>query len=268
MSVPADLAQWYQEMVDDGEDVEGIPVDFANEIPHERMTRLTESAFLCFAIDALDPSVPVMPQMYNTDNEKIVMTKFRFPISADASTLAEPLLAHPDIVRGADNVLIWLKSDVSKTVLGQIEIQSSALIFQSNSVERGTVGVNLIQSLLGDLVGPAMGVHENLEDLVDLMPPNQTLEPDPLLQNNPEVQALMQSHLTEHYRRTLDEPIPMLGNQSPRACAADSEKRQSVVDWLKYLENTTAKTPGPSYDLRWMWVELELDRYRPVDTDE
>ena len=55
----------------------------------------------------------------------------------------------------------------------------------------------------------------------------------------------------------------MLDNHTPRACAADPEKRQNVVDWLKYLENSTSKAPGPSMDLGWLWIELELDDYRP-----
>ena len=41
-SVSADLAQWYQELVDDREYVEGISVDFVDDIAHERMTRLAE----------------------------------------------------------------------------------------------------------------------------------------------------------------------------------------------------------------------------------
>jgi hypothetical protein len=267
-SVPADLAQWYQELADEGEDVEGISEDFADDIAHERMTRLAESAFFCFALDVLDPPAPVMPEMVNTHDEKIVMTRFRFPTTTDTSTLTDALLAHPDIVHASENVLSWLASGASKTLLGQIEIRRDTLIFQTNSVERGRTGVHLIESLLGTWVGPAMGVHENLADLVDRLPPDQTLAPDPSLQDNPEVQALLQTHLMEHYRRTLDEPIPMLDNHTPRACAADPEKRQSVVDWLKYLENSTSKTSGSSTDLRWLWTELGLDAYRPKSTTE
>lgn len=118
-----------------------------------------------------------------------------------------------------------------KKMLGQIEIRRDALIFQTNSVERGRIGLHLIESLLGSWAGPARGVHENLADLVNRLSPDQTLAPDdPSLQDNPEVQALLQKHLMEHYRRTLDEPILMLDNYTPRACAADPEKRQSVVD--------------------------------------
>lgn len=266
-AIPADLAGWYQELVDDGEDVEGIPVNFANEIPLERMTRLAESAFMCFAINALDPSEPVLPELFNTDNERVVMTRFRFPIHATASTLVDTLSAHPELVRDSDETLSWLKSDASKTVLGTIQMQTGALIFQTNSVERGEAGVHMIQSLLGELVGPAMGVHENLADLMDLMPPDEAMDPDSLLQSSPEVRALLQSHLTEHYRRTLDEPIPMLDNESPRACAADPTKHKAVVDWLKFLENSSAKAPGASYDTGWMWTELGLEGYKPAETD-
>ena len=268
-SIPADLAQWYQELVDEGDDVEGISEDFVDDIAHELMIRLAESAFFCFAMDVLDPPAPVMPQMVNTDDEAIVITRFRFPITTDINTIMEALVAHPDIERMSESVLTWLSKGASKTMLGQIEIRSDALIFQTNSVERGRTGVHLIESLLGSWVGPAMGVHENLADLLDRLPPDQTLAPDDTsLQDNPEVQALLQTHLMEHYRRTLDESIPMLDNHTPRACAADPEKRQSVVDWLKYLENSTSKAPGPSMDLGWLWTELGLDDYRPKSITE
>ena len=121
-SVPEDLAQWYLELVNEGEDVEGISEDFVDDIVQERMTRLAESAFFCFAMDVLDPPAPVMPQMVNTDDEAIVMTRFRFPITTDNSTITNAIVAHPDIERTAENVLVWLSSGATKTMLGQIKI--------------------------------------------------------------------------------------------------------------------------------------------------
>ena len=183
-------------------------------------------------MEVLDPSVPEIPEMVNTNDESIVMTRFRFPVIADTSIIRDALLAHPDMVQASKNVLTRLKSGVEQTVLGQIEIQGDALILQTNSVERGRTGVNLIGSLLGEWVGPAMGVHENLADVLDHLPPDPTLELDPSLQDNPELQALLQDHLNEHYRRTLDEPIPMLDNHTPRACSPDPAKHHRVVEWL------------------------------------
>ncbi len=65
-----------------------------------------------------------------------------------------------------------------------------------------------------------------------------------------------------HYLKTLDEAIPMLDNESPRACAADPDKQHKVIDWLKYLENTESKSPSPTQDFTWMWEELGLSSHR------
>jgi hypothetical protein len=43
--------------------------------------------------------------------------------------------------------------------------------------------------------------------------------------------------LDRHYRDLLDQPIPMLGNKSPRVAAKTASGRTKVVDWLKMVEN-------------------------------
>lgn len=65
-----------------------------------------------------------------------------------------------------------------------------------------------------------------------------------------------------HYRRVLDEPVPMLGDRTPRECAHTKSGRARLVRWLKDLEN--GEQPGaaasgqPAYDVTWIWQELGL----------
>lgn len=262
-AVPGDLAQWYQEAVEE-DGPEGLVEHFADEIPDERQRRLSEFGFMCWAIEALDPPLAIAPQMHNTDHERIVMTQYRFPITGHPDTIRQTLTDHPDLIDDSENAWSWLKSDGSNTVLGRLELNPPNLIFHTNSVERGERGVAFIRSLLGDdQLGPPLGVHENLEDLMASSPPtpSSSMSSDEL-QQLPEVQALLQETMKNHYRKTLDEAIPMLGNESPRACAADPTKRSKVVNWLKYLENTEAKSPNPSQDFGWLWEELDLSDYR------
>ena len=82
--------------------------------------------------------------------------------------------------------------------------------------------------------------------------------PQPPSQASPEIQAAITAQLTSHYRKTLDEPIPMLNGLSPRQCAADPALQEEVVGWLKSLENSTERSPGQTYDFSWMWDELGL----------
>jgi hypothetical protein len=69
--------------------------------------------------------------------------------------------------------------------------------------------------------------------------------------------------LDKHYRDLLDEPIPMLGNVSPRTAAKTSKGRAKVVAWLKTLENhlvrlADRKDSMATYDVTWLWAELGI----------
>jgi hypothetical protein len=66
--------------------------------------------------------------------------------------------------------------------------------------------------------------------------------------------------LTVSSNETLDLPVPMLGNKTPREAAKSAKGREKLVQWLKFLENGNAKQDeGASmagYDVTWMWQEL------------
>jgi hypothetical protein len=68
--------------------------------------------------------------------------------------------------------------------------------------------------------------------------------------------------MDNHYRAQLDEPIPALGNISPRKAARSKKGRNDIVAWLKLLENRSAThdpdDPMASYDPTWIWAELGL----------
>lgn len=69
--------------------------------------------------------------------------------------------------------------------------------------------------------------------------------------------------MDRHYRETLDQPVGMLGNKTPRQAARTPKGREKTAEWLKYLENQSAVRPDPadpmaSYDFSWMWKELGI----------
>jgi hypothetical protein len=58
-----------------------------------------------------------------------------------------------------------------------------------------------------------------------------------------------------------------LGNKSPRAAVKTAKGRAKVVDWLKTLENHTAKFAGSNdematYNFNWLWTELGVNELR------
>jgi uncharacterized protein (DUF2384 family) len=79
--------------------------------------------------------------------------------------------------------------------------------------------------------------------------------------------TIIHDGLDRHYRDLLDQPVPALGNKSPRAAARTAKGRAKVVDWLKTIENHTAKFAGSNeematYDFSWLWTELGVNELR------
>ena len=96
-------------------------------------------------------------------------------------------------------------------------------------------------------------------DKLDVEPRNKVDEIPPEI-----ARQIMQDHLDQHYRETLDAPIPALGGKSPRQAVRTAAGRVKVIDWLKMLENRSAKHgegPIAEYDFGWMWVELGLQEH-------
>lgn len=67
--------------------------------------------------------------------------------------------------------------------------------------------------------------------------------------------------LDNHCHAILDQPVPVLGDKTPRQAVRSAAGRKKVVDWLKHLENGRARQPGTpmaNYDFSWMWDALGL----------
>ena len=80
---------------------------------------------------------------------------------------------------------------------------------------------------------------------------------------DPELEAkVVGEFLSKHYRKILDEPIPMLGNRTPRECVKTAKGRAEVVNWLKTLESGEEERSIPlgrvPFDFLPMWEELGI----------
>ena len=148
------------------------------------------------------------------------------------------------------------------TTLGHVEIGAGVLTLTVNSMERADRGQALLASRLGDLVGRA---------LVSSQDPYQAMEkqssgsvPDDSGPPPEEAVQAIHSYLDEHYRQTLDEPLPVLGGRTLRRAARTKKGRREVIDWLKQLENLEYRRAAGQglrvYDTRWIWKELGIER--------
>jgi hypothetical protein len=151
-------------------------------------------------------------------------------------------------------------------VLGNIELDDDALIFSTNSTRRAEQG----QALLTELLGAKLGRPEIEVRTIDELEATNTSEGDDVVASEipPEVaRSLLKDQLDRHYRETLDEPVPSLGNRSPRASLKTVKGRAKVAEWLKYLENQTRRHHAPddplgAYDFTWLWQELGIEELR------
>ena len=255
------LKDLYEEAVaEDG--AEGLVKDFADGIVEERKTRIEETGFMCFACDVLGDSSAAPPQLFNTDDERIVMTKTRFPIVGDPRKISDCLDVSEHLVDDSEVHWSWLKSDGSSKVLGTIELTATDLVLETNSVERSENGIVFLQSCLPEgLIGSPLSVHDNIDHTLS-RPPAPKAHASIDVAQHPELQGAVQEALKASYRSSLDQPIPMLGDESPRACASDPEKRHKAVGWIQYLENMESKSAATPHDFTWLWDELGLTDYR------
>ena len=121
---------------------------------------------------------------------------------------------------------------------------------------------------LAGLVGSPLTTIETVEQAMAARAEGLTTsEPAPAIA--PEVATpLIHAMLDRQYRATLDEPVGMLGDITPRAAVRTAAGRGRVAGWLKYLENCSSSSqldrndPMVTYDFTWMWSELGIENLR------
>ena len=146
-----------------------------------------------------------------------------------------------------------------------IELKGRRLEANVNSVERAERLHQRLKDILGSQVSDPIMVHQTVGQAMA----EHLKEPAPEAQVDlpPEVESqLTKEFYDRHYRETLDEPIPMLNDKSPRAAVKTSEGKEKVVAWLKYLETSDARMhqskAAEPYDFSWMWQELGIFELR------
>ena len=116
-----------------------------------------------------------------------------------------------------------------------------------------------LEPALGALVGEPLIQARTVAELMASPPTDTPGARSSCLVPNEE-RAVIHATLDQHYMNLLDQPVPTLGNVSPRRAAKSERGRQKLGSWLKYLENRAAQheagSPMAGYDLRWMWEEL------------
>lgn len=233
---------------------------------------------------------PTLPEMQNTDGEPIEFITLHFPLSSKANlpAIRSALDALPALSKENHSFWNWLETrkktgkasarkaataqtfnttmDNGATVLGNVEITGKAVTLSVNSQGRATRGQAMLEAALGGLVRAPLVERQTVEQMMAASPRRTAKNSAPPPLPPDELKRVVHQGLTDHYRRTLDEPIPALGNRSPRQAAKTARGRDKVVAWLKKLENSSGRQdpedPIASYDFTWMWEELGVADHR------
>ena len=235
--------------------------------------------------DVVSQAQAPLPELRNTDDEAIVICEVHFPIIGDEariSAVLDGIEAFERAENGEPHWVWWAPGTPSDrlarlrrgdpvaewenipgtTTLGYTEIGAGVVTLSVNSTERAERGQALLSSRLRDLVGPALISSQDPNRALEnhsSVPAGDDVGPPP----EEAVQAI-HSYLDEHYRRTLDEPLPALGGRTLRQAAKTKKGRREAIDWLKQLENVeylrAAEQGQRAYDTRWTWQELGIER--------
>ena len=232
---------------------------------------------------ALNPS---LPQMQNTDGEPLEFITVHFPLVSKSNPpgIRAALDDLPPLRKESDAFWNWVEEkkalrrksakgqagdsqtfgttmDDGAIVLGNVELTAKAVTLSVNSEARAARGRALLEPVLAGLVRAPLVERQTVEQMMALSRDRSNAQ-DALRLPPDEERRIIHQTLTDHYRRTLDEPIPSLGNQSPRKAAKTGKGREKVIGWLKMLENQSARQgrddPVGSYDFTWIWKELGL----------
>lgn len=222
-----------------------------------------------------------LPEMTNSDGDPLVFHEVRFPFAQ--GVLQKDIAARLGKVKGleAEGVKTWhwlaakkrgaaatkrLSGEVSMfdeaTVLGMLELKGKTLVLTVNSAARAERGIAMVTKATGGLLCPPFTSITTVEQMMSEQD-NDRDHPESASDDIPPeiVEQIICEQMDRHYRHTLDQPIPALGDKPPRQAVKSAKGQREVVEWLKLIENRSAHQPDSPivrYDFSWMWVELGL----------
>lgn len=266
---------------------------FSDLSPTEKL-RIMAPLFTTFwLIDAIDRvRSPRIPDLRNAEGDDLMLCEARFPLAARVTEhdIAAVLDQRPEFRARSSQSWSWVRegrgaakptaaasehdepsrltfetwSDEDELVLADIRIEDKTLVLSTNSKQRCDSGCALLSDALGKrLRKPSI----RTETIDQVMASRASATPNQLDIPEEEQRAIVHDYMDRHYRDVLDQPVPALGGRTPRTAVKTEGGRIKVVEWLKIIENQTAKSAAPDspmagYDFAWLWTELGLSARR------
>ncbi len=227
------------------------------------------------------------PRMVSAEGDDLLLGKTVFDI-LDASALAAALAAHPALDLQEDGSFMWFEDvdsakasrppsprsglvissqrwppegEITRRGLGTVVVKSGRLVLETVSKPRAQRGRRLLEEAAGTAIKFKATRYEAMTRAMEQARarPRRAEGDIP-----PDVRAqLVGEFMERHYRAWPDQPLPALGNRTPRAAAKLASARPKLIALLKEMEvmaERDRRAGRPAYDFRGMWVELGLER--------
>lgn len=202
-----------------------------------------------------------MPKIVTTDGEPFVFARVIFDV-LNRNAAADTLEHLDDLVDQGDGHYAWVETTGARErTLGSIVMKARRLVLETNSQSRAERGKEFLRRSLGDAVRFRAISYEDVGQAIKRAPRKAEKEASDVPAE--EQRRILGEFYEQHYRKWLDEPIPALGNRTPRHAARLKTVRPKLIALLKDFEsrNERHRRAGePAYDFSQIWKELGLTR--------
>ena len=176
------------------------------------------------------------PRLANTDGDELALQDACFRLD-DPAVLQDALAERGDLRFDEDEGLwVWSRPDdargsEARTLLGRLTPLDDRLLLEVNSRERLEQARSWLEAIPG--VRLESFTARDLEQ--DELPLDDRLPSEEEGQLAPEDAEHLRDFMLDHYRRWVDEPVPMLGGRTPRQACESTEGRRKVERMVRSM---------------------------------
>ena len=235
---------------------------FTHEFPNEEISDFFKRMAPVFHKLWLERvALPTRPKLITGDGEPFIFAKVIFDI-LDREAAIRFLADRDDIVDHGDGSYVWLEpaGNFQRSV-GTMIFDEKRVVLETTSQKRAEKARDELPILFGGAVRFRAISYEDVEQALKRAPQtSKQKEPDIPVE---EQRKILGEYYEDHYRKWLDEPVPALGNRTPRHAARLKTVRPKLVALLKDFESHSERQRRSgeiAYDFSWMWEELGLNR--------
>ena len=235
---------------------------FTHEFPNEEISDFFKRMAPVFHKLWLERvALPPHPKLITGDGEPFIFAKVIFDL-LDREEAIRSLADRTDIVDHGDGSYVWLEpaGNFQRSV-GTMIFDEKRVVLETTSQKRAEKARDELANLFGGAARFRAISYEDVEQALKRAPQtSKQKEPDIPVE---EQRKILGEYYEDHYRKWLDEPVPALGNRTPRHAARLKTVRPKLVALLKDFESHSERQRRAgeiAYDFSWMWEELGLNR--------